>query len=197
MSPAAMLNELDYGDVAVPLLNMATAEIERMRAEKSKQYHRFPSACVHLLRRIDGNHRCVDCGEHDPQWAAVSYGALLCLQCSGHHRSLGVQVSCVRSIDMDEWSLEQVLGMLEGGNGQLTGFFSRHALTEDSCPETNKKITRENVTRLRYRTKAALFYRQQMNLHVAKVLEGGPYRGKSLSRRVRLPKPDHRNSTVE
>jgi len=79
-------------------------------------YHTFfPPACLKLLQGLEGNQRCVDCGEHGPQWAAVSYGALLCLQCSGKHRSLGVQVSCVRSIRMDEWTLEQVLTMLEGG----------------------------------------------------------------------------------
>lgn len=128
------------GDAAVtaPLLEMVGNEIERMRAaEKAERherehndpqgqqqnnhnhhplvYHTFPPACLRLLHGLEGNGRCVDCGQPGPQWAAVSYGALLCLQCSGRHRSLGVQVSCVRSIRMDEWSLEQVLTMLEGG----------------------------------------------------------------------------------
>jgi Putative GTPase activating protein for Arf len=151
-------------------------------ARRRATFKAFPPACLSLLRKMDGNHRCIDCGEHDPQWAAVSYGALLCLQCSGHHRSLGVHVSLVRSITMDEWSLEQVLAMLEGGNGQLAGFFGRHHLTTDTCLATSKTITRENVTRLRYKTKAALFYRQQMNVHVSNVLEAGPYRGRETSR---------------
>ena len=57
------------------------------------KYHSFPSACLSLLKALPGNGRCIDCGDHDPQWATVSYGALLCLNCSGRHRSLGVQVS--------------------------------------------------------------------------------------------------------
>jgi hypothetical protein len=200
-----MLNEKDYGDVSVHVLDHAISEIESMREVRSKEeemlngggskhvatarlrsmYPKFPPGCLALLRKLDGNHRCIDCGDHDPQWAAVSYGALLCLQCSGHHRSLGVHVSLVRSVTMDEWSLEQVLAMLEGGNAQLFGFFARHHLTADTCLELNNTITKQNVTRLRYKTKAALFYRQQMAVHVTKVLASGPYRGRETSRNRR------------
>lgn len=38
------------------------------------------------------------------QWASVNNGILLCLNCSGVHRSFGVRVSFVRSITMDSWS---------------------------------------------------------------------------------------------
>lgn len=174
------------------------------------RYHKFPPACLALLKNMEGNQRCVDCGDRDPQWAAVSYGALLCLQCSGHHRSLGVQVSCVRSVSMDEWSLEHVINMLEGGNAQLTLFFYRHLLSEEALAAKQqqhqqqqqdaatqpKVITKTNVTRLRYKTKAALFYRQQMALHTARVLQAGPYRGREISRKLKTKsrKMEHANS---
>ena len=185
-------------DLGVPLVEMASAELERVRtSQKSRpSYHSFPPACLAMLKKIPGNQRCMDCGEHEPQWASVSYGALLCLRCSGHHRSLGVQVSCVRSISMDEWSVQEVLSMLEGGNGQLTTFFARHALSVDACPDNPKKsINRDNVTRLRYKTKAAQFYREQMELHVDAVLQSGPYRGREISRRLHKPLLDRRNTT--
>ena len=54
---------------------------------------RFPPNCLKLVRCLPGNSRCVDCGEMSPEWASVSYGALLCLRCSGRHRGLGVNVS--------------------------------------------------------------------------------------------------------
>ena len=99
---------------------------------------------------------------------------------------------------MDEWSLQEVLAMLEGGNGQLTTFFARHALSVDACPENPKKsITRENVTRLRYKTKAAQFYREQMLFHVSAVVQSGPYRGREMSRRLNKPLLERRNTTVE
>ena len=198
-------NSMDDPDVPLSALELASAEIEQIRVKRNnacpttsprETYRHFPPACLAMLKDLDGNDRCVDCGVRNPEWAAVSYGALLCLQCSGHHRSLGVNVSCVRSINMDEWSPEEVLCMLEGGNSQLEGFFNRHALSVKSCrsPSSPKQpsnktasatnqINEETVTRVRYKTKAARFYREQMEAHVAKILATGPYRGREISRR--------------
>lgn len=77
----------------LPVLEMASIELETVKLTNGK-CPTFPSAALVLLKSLKGNSRCIDCADHDPQWAAVSYGALLCLQCSGRHRSLGVQVSC-------------------------------------------------------------------------------------------------------
>jgi len=54
---------------------------------------RFPSNCLKLLYGIPGNLRCVDCDATNPQWATLSFGALICIDCSGRHRQMGVQVS--------------------------------------------------------------------------------------------------------
>lgn len=196
---------------SLSLVEMANCEIEAMRnmerqlggktqEKDSVVYHKFPPACCSLLRQMAGNSRCVDCGARHPQWASVSYGVMLCLQCSGHHRSLGVQVSCVRSLYMDEWSLPQILAMFEGGNEQILEFFGRHLLSPEACskiPNMPPTMTPQTVTRWRYKTKAALFYRQQMSLHVNQILQSsGPYRGREMSRR-RKPSLAHRNSTLE
>lgn len=95
MAPAKMCESLGPMRVQIPLVEMASTELEKMRLENKKgdgYDHSFPPACLALLKALPGNHRCIDCGEQDPQWATVSYGALLCLSCSGRHRSLGVQV---------------------------------------------------------------------------------------------------------
>jgi len=64
---------------------------------------------------IRGNNlRCADCGNSDPTWVSINLGTLLCIQCSGIHRSLGVHISKVRSITLDNWSLPMLslLGLL-------------------------------------------------------------------------------------
>lgn len=89
--------------------------------------------------------------------------------------------------------------MLEGGNGQLGTFFERHALTRESCPPAapNKAVSKDNVQRLRYKTKAALFYRRQMEVHVQSVLDNGPYRGRESSRKSRHHPIERRNTITE
>jgi hypothetical protein len=49
----------------------------------------------------DKNPACADCGRANPTWASVNLGVLVCLECAGRHRSLGVHVSKMRSISLD------------------------------------------------------------------------------------------------
>ncbi|GAB4850689.1 ADP-ribosylation factor GTPase-activating protein agd4 [Ancistrocladus abbreviatus] len=54
-----------------------------------------------VLRGIPGNDQCAECCAPDPDWASLNLGILLCIECSGVHRNLGVHISKVRSITLD------------------------------------------------------------------------------------------------
>lgn len=84
------------------LQERAAVELESMRssAGTSSALHPMPPACARLLRTLPGNDECVDCGARHPEWATVSYGALICLECSGRHRRLGVQVRALKALGL-------------------------------------------------------------------------------------------------
>ncbi|KAJ2103605.1 hypothetical protein GGI09_000567 [Coemansia sp. S100] len=71
------------------------------------------------MRFPPGNDRCVDCGKRAPEWAVINLGILVCIDCSGIHRSLGVHISKVRSIKLDNWEPELMQIMQRLGNSRV------------------------------------------------------------------------------
>ncbi|KAF9933651.1 hypothetical protein FBU30_004894 [Linnemannia zychae] len=50
------------------------------------------------------NNFCAECGAKNPDWCAINLGILICIECSGIHRSLGTHISKVRSFTLDTTS---------------------------------------------------------------------------------------------
>ncbi|XP_024616028.1 arf-GAP with coiled-coil, ANK repeat and PH domain-containing protein 3 [Neophocaena asiaeorientalis asiaeorientalis] len=75
------------------------------------------------VQHVAGNSQCGDCGRPDPRWASINLGVLLCIECSGIHRSLGVHCSKVRSLTLDSWEPELLKLMCELGNSTVNQIY--------------------------------------------------------------------------
>ncbi|XP_020965831.1 ADP-ribosylation factor GTPase-activating protein AGD1 isoform X1 [Arachis ipaensis] len=74
------------------------------RSPNGLQKHKHSIKCekpIDVLRRVNGNDKCADCGKSEPDWASLNLGILVCIECSGVHRNLGVHISKVRSLTLD------------------------------------------------------------------------------------------------
>ncbi|CAI2170724.1 1787_t:CDS:10 [Funneliformis geosporum] len=86
---------------------------------------------ISKIRELPGNDICVDCKTKDPQWASTNFGTLLCIECSGIHRSLGVHVSKVKSLQLDKWEPESIEVMLKLGNIKANQIYEAKLAVDD------------------------------------------------------------------
>ncbi|XP_008852893.2 stromal membrane-associated protein 2-like, partial [Nannospalax galili] len=68
-----------------------------------------------------------------PRWASWNIGVFICIRCAGIHRNLGVHISRVKSVNLDQWTQEQIQCMQEMGNGKA------NRLYEAYLPETFRR----------------------------------------------------------
>jgi ADP-ribosylation factor GTPase-activating protein 1 len=83
--------------------------------------YEMPEMMQHIVSR-SGNNICTDCNVEGPDWASLSFGTLLCLQCAGYHRAFGTHVTLVRSLKLDSWSDSQMRCLEVGGNDIFNKF---------------------------------------------------------------------------
>jgi hypothetical protein len=109
-----------------------------------------------FLRRLDGlNPICADCGSQHPNWASINFGIMICIECSGIHRSLGVHVSKVRSLTLDTWSRTQRSIMEAIGNETFNGAWEKDIPPGRSKPAASaSRDEREAWIRDKYLRKA-------------------------------------------
>ncbi|RYP24746.1 hypothetical protein DL765_000292 [Monosporascus sp. GIB2] len=69
----------------------------------STSFDESPDKLLQTLRDNDqGNMWCADCGSNSKvEWVSINLAIILCIECSGIHRSLGTHISKVRSLTLD------------------------------------------------------------------------------------------------
>jgi len=69
----------------------------------SNNFDESPDKLLQLLREADqGNCWCADCGSGTKtEWVSINLAIIVCIECSGIHRSLGTHISKVRSLTLD------------------------------------------------------------------------------------------------
>lgn len=100
---------------------------------------------MRLLMSIPGNDKCCDCGSPDPRWTSINLGITLCIECSGIHRSLGVHISKVKSITLDDWEPELLKVMTELGNKVVNNVYEAEVgeKVPRATPQCNRNVREE------------------------------------------------------
>ncbi|UZJ54973.1 hypothetical protein CBS101457_004293 [Exobasidium rhododendri] len=99
---------------------------ERASASLSSKYSRSREI-LDLAAKPENNY-CADCRTKETKWASWMLNGeprcvFICITCSGIHRGLGVSVSRVKSVELDDWTEEQVESARQWGNDRANQLY--------------------------------------------------------------------------
>lgn len=118
---------------------------------ESSSFEDNPAKLLQIIRDADkGNFWCADCGsDMKTEWVSINLGIVLCIECSGIHRSLGTHISKIRSLTLDvtSFTTDIVEMLLQIGNRVSNMVWeakldpSQKPLPQASRDQRNKFIT--------------------------------------------------------
>jgi len=98
--------------------------------------------------QIESNQICNDCGKINPHWCSITNAVFLCPSCVRTHKKFNKKISVIKSLEVDEWSKEEISILKKGGNERFTNLIKSY----------NIPLTKDNKE-YKYYTKAAQYYR--------------------------------------
>ncbi|CAB3993192.1 Arf-GAP with SH3 domain, ANK repeat and PH domain-containing 1, partial [Paramuricea clavata] len=115
---------------------------------------------VRVVQSLPGNDICADCNTPEPTWLSTNLGVLTCIECSGIHREMGVHVSRVRSLTLDNLGTAELLIAKAIGNGGFNEIMEA-TLDDDfvnrsqavKCKEERKEFIRAKYINHQYAQK--------------------------------------------
>ncbi|XP_034387177.1 stromal membrane-associated protein 1-like [Cyclopterus lumpus] len=115
---------------------MATRS-EREKAQKLNEQHQ---AILSKMLREEDNKYCADCEAKGPRWASWNLGVFICIRCAGIHRNLGVHISRVKSVNLDQWTTEQMQSIQDMANTNARQLYEANLPENFRRPQTDQAV---------------------------------------------------------
>nr|XP_002714575.2 stromal membrane-associated protein 1 isoform X1 [Oryctolagus cuniculus] len=128
----------------------------REKAQKLNEQHQL---ILSKLLREEDNKYCADCEAKGPRWASWNIGVFICIRCAGIHRNLGVHISRVKSVNLDQWTPEQIQCMQDMGNTKARLLYEANLPENFRRPQTDQAVEffiRDKYEKKKYYDKNAI-----------------------------------------
>ncbi|XP_029283603.1 arf-GAP with SH3 domain, ANK repeat and PH domain-containing protein 2-like [Cottoperca gobio] len=106
-------------------------------------------AIVGEVKRMSGNDGCCDCGAQGPTWLSTNLGVLICIECSGIHREMGVHYSRIQSLDLDVLGTSELLLAKNVGNANFNEIMEADLSAQDVTkpdPTSDMQMRKDYIT---------------------------------------------------
>ncbi|XP_043915901.1 stromal membrane-associated protein 2 isoform X1 [Protopterus annectens] len=110
-----------------------------MTGKSVKDVDRYQTVLTTLLMEEE-NKYCADCEAKGPRWASWNIGVFVCIRCAGIHRNLGVHISRVKSVNLDQWTEDQIQCIQEMGNAKAKRLYEAYLPENFRRPQTDQAL---------------------------------------------------------
>ncbi|XP_078093016.1 arf-GAP with SH3 domain, ANK repeat and PH domain-containing protein 1 isoform X3 [Mustelus asterias] len=97
-------------------------------------------AIIEDVQHMPGNSECCDCGATGPNWLSTNLGILICIECSGIHREMGVHYSRIQSLSLDKLGTSELLVAKNVGNTRFNELMEANLPSLSVKPRTDSPI---------------------------------------------------------
>ncbi|XP_078481447.1 zinc finger protein Ci-ArfGAP-11 [Ciona intestinalis] len=118
--------------------------------EQNPGLRELTQSVIDEVRRLPGNDRCCDCNAPEPTWLSTNLGVLLCIECSGIHRDMGVHVSRIQSITLDDLGTSELLLARSVGNDNFNDIMEDKLENEMKPTPSSNMEERKSFIRGKY-----------------------------------------------
>ncbi|XP_076261981.1 arfGAP domain of ASAP isoform X2 [Rhynchophorus ferrugineus] len=108
-------------------------------------------AIIKYIQKIPGNDRCCDCNsQNDATWLSTNFGIIVCIECSGIHRDLGVHISRIQSLTLDNVGTSQLVLARFMTNHTFNDIMEAQLVPNDKLQPSSSMDERLNYIRAKY-----------------------------------------------